>query len=131
MLHEVGPRRLALISVVSGSLMPPGQGVGRGEDQDHDAGHQGSVFLREAAHGDLGSQGLEQQTAGSGAQDAAPAALQRDSAHNARGDRIQLIARRGVGLGDAQPGEEEDRGHPRGQAAQDERLDPEPAGLDS
>jgi len=52
--------------------MAPGQGVSSGEDQDHDAGHQGAVFLREAAHGDLGPQGLEQQTSGGGAQDAAP-----------------------------------------------------------
>src|SRR5271165_432975 len=90
-------------SASSTSLMPPRQGVGGGEDQDDDAGHQGAVFFREAAHGDLGAQGLEQQTSGRGAQDAAPAALKRDSAHDARGDRIQLIARRSVRLGDAQP----------------------------
>ena len=110
--------------------MPPRQRVGGCEGENHDAGHQGAVFLREAAHGDLGSQGLEQQTSGRGAQDAAPAALKRNPADDARGDRIQLIARRGVGLGDAQPGEEEDRGYTRGEAAQEEGLDPEPDRLD-
>ncbi len=59
-----------------------------------------------------------------GAQDAAPAALKRDPADDARGDRIQLIARRGVGLGHAQPGQEKDGGHIRGKAAQDKDFDP-------
>src|SRR5271157_5197538 len=88
-------------SIVSSSIIPPRQRVGGCEGENNDAGHQGAVFLRKAAHGDLGSQGLEQQTSGRGAQDAAPAALKRNPADDARGDRIQLIARRGVGLGDA------------------------------
>ncbi len=50
-------------AAASTSLVSPRQGGG-GEDQDHDAGHQGAVFLREAAHGDLSPQGLEQQTSG-------------------------------------------------------------------
>ena len=63
-------------------------------------------------------QGLEQETAGGGAQARSPAALERDATHDAGGDRVQLVAGRCVGLGHAEPGQEDDRGHPRGQPAQ-------------